>query len=139
MNVLVTGGAGLIGMALRKALAARGHAVTAIDITDFGRGDADLKFLGLEDRAGLEGLGSGQALTMPEIAEIARKAVPGADGVRRFAHRARPRLAPATRPLQRPQILLAGDRGRPRRAIGARGSHASRNASVRYSSDEAHG
>ena len=56
MNVLVTGGAGLIGMALRNALAARGHAVTAIDITDFGRGDADLKFLGLEDRAGLEGL-----------------------------------------------------------------------------------
>ena len=73
MNVLVTGGAGLIGMALRKALAARGHAVTAIDVTDFGRGDADLKFLGLEDRAGLEGLGSEQALT-----EIARKAVPGA-------------------------------------------------------------
>jgi UDP-glucuronate 4-epimerase len=56
MNVLVTGGAGLIGMALRSALAARGHAVTAIDITDFGRGDPDLKFLGLEDRAGLEGL-----------------------------------------------------------------------------------
>jgi nucleoside-diphosphate-sugar epimerase len=78
LNVLVTGDAGLIGMALRKALAARGHAVTAIDITDFGRGDADLKFLGLEDRAGLEGLGSEQALTMPEIADIARKAVPGA-------------------------------------------------------------
>ena len=49
MNVLVTGGAGLIGMALRAGLAARGHAVTAIDVTDFGRGDAELKIVGLDD------------------------------------------------------------------------------------------
>ena len=45
MNVLVTGGAGLIGMALRSALALRGHAVTAIDITGIRRGDADSKIL----------------------------------------------------------------------------------------------
>jgi len=56
MNVLVTGGAGLIGMALRSALTTRGHVVTAIDITDFGRGDAELKIVDLRDRAGLEGL-----------------------------------------------------------------------------------
>ena len=42
MNVLVTGGAGLIGMAARDALVARGHKVIAIDITDYGRGDKGL-------------------------------------------------------------------------------------------------
>lgn len=56
MNVLVTGGAGLIGMALRAGLAARGHAVTAIDVTDFGRGDAALHIVGLDDRSELEAL-----------------------------------------------------------------------------------
>lgn len=56
MNVLITGGAGLIGMALRSALAARGHAVTAIDITDFDRGDSGLQIIGLHDRLGLEAL-----------------------------------------------------------------------------------
>jgi UDP-glucose 4-epimerase len=56
MNVLVTGAAGLIGMALRGALDARGHSVTAIDITDFGRGDAELHIVGLGDRPGLEAL-----------------------------------------------------------------------------------
>jgi UDP-glucose 4-epimerase len=56
MNVLVTGGAGLIGMAAREALAARGHEVTAIDITDYGRGDAALTHLGLDARAPLESL-----------------------------------------------------------------------------------
>jgi UDP-glucuronate 4-epimerase len=56
MNVLITGGAGLIGMALRSALAARGHAVTAIDITDFDRGDTGLQIIGLHDRPGLEAL-----------------------------------------------------------------------------------
>ena len=39
MKVLVTGGAGLIGMAARAALQARGHWVVAIYITDFGRND----------------------------------------------------------------------------------------------------
>ena len=56
MNVLVTGGAGLIGMAARDNLAARGHVVVAIDVTDFGRGDSHLKIVGLADRPGLETL-----------------------------------------------------------------------------------
>jgi UDP-glucuronate 4-epimerase len=56
MNVLVTGGAGLIGMALRTALAARGHAVTAIDVTDFERSDAALHIVSLDDRSKLEAL-----------------------------------------------------------------------------------
>ncbi|HEV7718855.1 MAG TPA: NAD(P)-dependent oxidoreductase [Arsenicitalea sp.] len=56
MNVLVTGGAGLIGMALRERLKAAGHGVTAIDVTDFGRGDPELKIVALTDRAALETL-----------------------------------------------------------------------------------
>jgi UDP-glucuronate 4-epimerase len=56
MNVLVTGGAGLIGMALRSALAARGHVVTAIDVTDFDRGDGELQIVSLHNRAKLETL-----------------------------------------------------------------------------------
>lgn len=53
MNVLVTGGAGLIGMALRQRLAEAGHRVTAIDVTDFGRDDPTLTMLPLDDVAGL--------------------------------------------------------------------------------------
>jgi UDP-glucose 4-epimerase len=56
MNILLTGGAGLIGMAARETLAAAGHAVTAIDITDFGRGDRELRVVGLDDRDALEAL-----------------------------------------------------------------------------------
>jgi UDP-glucose 4-epimerase len=56
MRVLLTGGAGLIGMALRPLLAARGHQVTAIDGTDYGRGDAGLTLLALADAAGMERL-----------------------------------------------------------------------------------
>ena len=56
MNVMVTGGAGLIGMALRSALTARGYAVTAIDVTDFGRGDAGLHIVRPSDRSKLEAL-----------------------------------------------------------------------------------
>jgi UDP-glucuronate 4-epimerase len=56
MNVLVTGGAGLIGMALRERLAGRGHKVTAVDVTDFGRGDARLTIVALTDRPALEAL-----------------------------------------------------------------------------------
>jgi UDP-glucose 4-epimerase len=56
MKVLVTGGAGLIGMAARKTLAARGHEVTAIDITNFGRNDPELMLIGLAERAPLEKL-----------------------------------------------------------------------------------
>jgi UDP-glucuronate 4-epimerase len=56
MKVLVTGGAGLIGMAARKTLASRGHEVTAIDITNFGRDDPELSLIGLAERAPLEKL-----------------------------------------------------------------------------------
>jgi UDP-glucose 4-epimerase len=56
MKVLVTGGAGLIGMAVRDNLAARGHEVTAIDITDYGRGDKGLSLTGLDRREPLESL-----------------------------------------------------------------------------------
>jgi UDP-glucose 4-epimerase len=56
MNILLTGGAGLIGMAARDTLAAAGHVVTAIDITDFGRGDTGLRILDLADRVPLEAL-----------------------------------------------------------------------------------
>jgi UDP-glucuronate 4-epimerase len=53
MNVLVTGGAGLIGMALRKTLAERGHVVTAIDVTDFGRADPGLDIMSINDDGAL--------------------------------------------------------------------------------------
>ncbi len=56
MNILLTGAAGLIGMAARKALVARKHEVTAINITDFGRNDSELIRLGLAERAPLETL-----------------------------------------------------------------------------------
>ncbi len=56
MKVLVTGGAGLIGMAVRDRLAARGHQVTAVDVTDFGRGDAGLTLASVGDRAAMEAL-----------------------------------------------------------------------------------
>jgi UDP-glucuronate 4-epimerase len=56
MNVLVTGGAGLIGMAARDALVARGHKVIAIDITDYGRGDKGLTLVRLDLREPLEAL-----------------------------------------------------------------------------------
>lgn len=56
MNVLVTGGSGLIGMAVRDNLTGRGHTVTAIDITDYGRGDRELALVSLTDRAALEKL-----------------------------------------------------------------------------------
>jgi UDP-glucose 4-epimerase len=56
MNVLVTGGAGLIGMPLRKTLAEKGHGVTAIDVTDFGRDDPGLEIMSITDNAALADL-----------------------------------------------------------------------------------
>jgi UDP-glucose 4-epimerase len=56
MNVLVTGGAGLIGVPLREALTATGHMVTAIDITDFGRDDPGLEIMSITDSAALADL-----------------------------------------------------------------------------------
>lgn len=56
MNVLLTGAAGLIGMALRPVLAARGHRVTPTDITGFGRDDPGLELVALDDRVTFEAL-----------------------------------------------------------------------------------
>lgn len=56
MNILVTGGAGLVGMALRRHLSAAGHEVLATDITDFSRQDPDLVLADLGDHARLEQL-----------------------------------------------------------------------------------
>jgi len=56
MNVLVTGGAGLIGVPLREALAAKGHMVSAIDVTDFGRNDPGLEIVSVTDSAALADL-----------------------------------------------------------------------------------
>ena len=56
MNVLLTGGAGLIGMAARRCSGARGHMVVATDITDFGRDDAGLETRDLRRSTRLEGL-----------------------------------------------------------------------------------
>ena len=56
MNVLVTGAAGLIGMAARPVLAAAGHTLVPVDVTSFGRTDPDLHQLALADTAGIERL-----------------------------------------------------------------------------------
>jgi UDP-glucose 4-epimerase len=56
MKVLLTGAAGLIGMALRPLLVIRGHEVVASDITAFGRADPMLRLLPLDDRRELDAL-----------------------------------------------------------------------------------
>jgi UDP-glucuronate 4-epimerase len=56
VNVLVTGAAGLIGMALRPKLAAHGHKVVATDITSFNRRDPDLTLMPLDEQRTLEAL-----------------------------------------------------------------------------------
>lgn len=55
-SVLVTGGAGLIGTAVRRHLSGLGLRVAAIDITDFGRDEPDLTIMGFDDMAGLDEL-----------------------------------------------------------------------------------
>jgi UDP-glucose 4-epimerase len=62
VKILVTGAAGLIGMAVRPALRARGHDVIAIDITDFGRIDPDLIFLPLTEPAILDDLATSSGI-----------------------------------------------------------------------------
>jgi UDP-glucuronate 4-epimerase len=56
VKVLVTGAAGLLGMAARPVLAAAGHKVLAVDATDFGRPDAELQRLAFDDPAAVERL-----------------------------------------------------------------------------------
>ena len=56
MTVLLTGAAGLVGMALRSALTTAGHRFIPIDITAFGRDDPDLVVMPLNDRPMLESL-----------------------------------------------------------------------------------
>jgi len=56
MNVLLTGAAGLIGMAVRPALESRGHRVIASDVTSFGPAIPDPTFVTFDDMAGFERL-----------------------------------------------------------------------------------
>jgi UDP-glucuronate 4-epimerase len=56
MRVLVTGGAGLIGIALRALLRDHGHEVVAIDRTRFGRDDPALQEVSMEDAHSLHAL-----------------------------------------------------------------------------------
>ena len=56
MTILLTGAAGLIGMALRERLRARGDRVVPIDVTRFGRHDPELRVVPLDDHAALDEL-----------------------------------------------------------------------------------
>jgi UDP-glucuronate 4-epimerase len=56
MNILVTGAAGLIGMALRERLSGGPDNVIATDATSYGREDASLTVARLEDRNAMEKL-----------------------------------------------------------------------------------
>jgi UDP-glucuronate 4-epimerase len=62
MTVLLTGAAGLVGMAVRAALKAAGRSFIPIDITAFGRDDPDLVVMPLDDRPMLESLIRTQAI-----------------------------------------------------------------------------
>lgn len=63
MNLLVTGGAGLIGMALREQLQATGDTVVATDATRHGREDPDLVVLALEDGDAIDALVKERGIT----------------------------------------------------------------------------
>lgn len=63
MIILVTGGAGLVGMALREHLADLGRTVIATDAVSHGRNDPDLIIAQLTDPAALEVLFARQAIT----------------------------------------------------------------------------
>ncbi len=63
MSILVTGGAGLVGMALREHLADLGRTVIATDAVSHGRNDPDLIIAQLTDPAALEVLFARQAIT----------------------------------------------------------------------------
>tara|TARA_R110000868_G_scaffold284552_7_gene545013 strand:- start:436 stop:1353 length:918 start_codon:yes stop_codon:yes gene_type:complete len=56
MSILVTGGAGLVGMALRQRLAELGRPVVATDAVSHGRNDPDLIIAQLTNQAAVEAL-----------------------------------------------------------------------------------
>lgn len=56
MNVLLTGAAGLIGMAVRPTLEGRGHAVVPVDVTSFGHDVPGLQTVPFDDSTGFERL-----------------------------------------------------------------------------------
>lgn len=56
MTTLVTGGAGLIGMAVRALLHARGEPAVAVDVTRRGRDDPALHEIGLHEAERLHAL-----------------------------------------------------------------------------------
>lgn len=62
MVVLLTGAAGLIGMAVRADLAARGQRVIPIDITRFDRDDPELRLVPLDNRTALDTLIQDEAI-----------------------------------------------------------------------------
>ena len=62
MHVLLTGAAGLIGMAVRPALEARGHRVIATDVTDFGHPVPGLEIVTFDDMAGFERLAAAEGV-----------------------------------------------------------------------------
>ena len=62
MNVLLTGAAGLIGMAVRPALESRGHTVVATDVTSFGHDVPGLTIVPLDDIVAFEALSERHAV-----------------------------------------------------------------------------
>ncbi|MCB1488002.1 MAG: NAD(P)-dependent oxidoreductase [Bauldia sp.] len=56
MRALVTGGAGLVGLAVRRALAERGDEAIGVDRTDFGRDDPTLRLVSFAETDRLESL-----------------------------------------------------------------------------------
>lgn len=62
MNVMLTGAAGLIGMAVRPLLESRGHRVIPTDATDFGFEIPGLEIAPLDDVAGFERLVEANAI-----------------------------------------------------------------------------
>mgnify|MGYP002403882160 CR=1 FL=1 len=62
MSILVTGGAGLVGMALRQRLQADRRAVIAADVVDHGRCDSELVLASLTDEKALAELFAGRAV-----------------------------------------------------------------------------
>ncbi|MBE7734073.1 NAD-dependent epimerase/dehydratase family protein [Devosia faecipullorum] len=63
MSILITGGAGLVGMALRQRLAQLGRPVVATDAVSHGRDDPDLIIAQLTDQAAVEALFANHDIT----------------------------------------------------------------------------